>query len=212
MRLRKKPRIAEALTDYSGKELIEANLAQQSGHWRELVGAQILSLEIGSGKGAFITGMAVAHPDQGFLGLEVQREICYHGVKKIREQKLTNVKMLCGDGAHLVEWFAPGEVDCLYLNFSDPWPKARHAKRRLTYHTFLAIYKQILRPHGHLRFKTDNDALFAFSLEEFKNFGLKLIAQTNDLHHSTYENEVQTEYEKKFSALGKKINFCEVEF
>jgi tRNA (guanine-N7-)-methyltransferase len=212
VRLRKKPWIAEALTAYSGKELIENDLELQKGHWRELLGTETLSLEIGSGKGAFITEMAGLHPDQGFLGLEVQREICYHSVKKIREQQLPNVKIICGDGAHLAEWFLPGEVDCLYLNFSDPWPKARHAKRRLTYHTFLATYKEILRPQGHLRFKTDNDALFAFSLEEFKAFGVKILAVTNDLHHSGYENEVQTEYEKKFSALGKKINFCEIEF
>ena len=100
----------------------------------------------------------------------------------------------------------------LYLNFSDPWPKARHAKRRLTYRTFLSQYKRVLVPQGHLRFKTDNDGLFAFSLEEFQEFGLKFIAQTTDLHHSAYENEVQTEYEKRFSGLGKNINFCEVVF
>ena len=212
MRLRKKPWIAEALTAYSGKELIEEKLIEKSGHWRAIVGKERLSLEIGSGKGAFITGMAALHPDEGFLGLEVQRDICYHGVKKIRELQLANVKIIYGDGAHLAEWFAHGEVDCLYLNFSDPWPKARHAKRRLTYRSFLAVYKQILKPQGHLRFKTDNDDLFAFSLEEFKAFGVKILAVTNDLHHSPYENEVETEYEKRFSALGKKINFCEIEF
>lgn len=212
MRLRKKPWVSEALADYTGKELIEENLESYNGKWREVVGSDYLALEIGSGKGAFITGMAELHKEQGFLGLEIQRDICYYGVNKIREEGLTNVKMISGDGANLTEWFAPGEVDCIYLNFSDPWPKARHARRRLTYRDFLAKYKQILKPHGHLRLKTDNDGLFAFSLEEFKEFGVKIVALSEDLHHSDYVNEVQTEYEKKFSALGKNINFCEIEF
>lgn len=212
MRLRKKPWVGEALNDYNGKELLEGALEAYQGKWREVLGSDYVALEIGSGKGAFITGMAELHPEQGFLGLEVQRDICYYGVKKIREQQLTNVKMLSGDGANLINWFAPGEVDCLYLNFSDPWPKARHARRRLTYRDFLAKYKQILKPQGHLRFKTDNDGLFAFSMEEFKEFGVKIIGYSEDLHHSEYLNEVQTEYEQKFSALGKNINFCEIEF
>ena len=103
-------------------------------------------------------------------------------------------------------------MDQIYLNFSDPWPKARHAKRRLTYRTFLAQYREILKPGGHLRFKTDNDDLFAFSVEEFKEFGLEIVALTTDLHHTDILNEAQTEYEQKFSARGKNINFCEVAF
>ncbi len=212
MRLRKKPWVAEALDSYKDKELLEDNLGQYRGKWRELLGVKTLELEIGSGKGAFITGMAALYPERGFLGLEVQRDICYYGVKVIREQELINCRMLSADGAGLTEWFAPGEVDCLYLNFSDPWPKARHARRRLTYRDFLAKYKEILKPGGHLRLKTDNDGLFAFSLEEFQEFGVKIVALSEDLHHSDYLNEVQTEYEKKFSALGKNINFCEIEF
>lgn len=212
MRLRKKPWVSEALGDYSGKELLEENLESYQGKWKELLGTASLALEIGSGKGAFITGMAALHKEEGFLGLEIQRDICYYGVKKIREEQLTNVRMLSGDGADLANWFLPGEVDCIYLNFSDPWPKARHAKRRLTHRDFLATYKKILKPQGHLRLKTDNDGLFAFSVEEFKAFGVKIVALSEDLHHSDYLNEVQTEYERKFSALGKNINFCEIEF
>ena len=98
------------------------------------------------------------------------------------------------------------------MNFSDPWPKARHAKRRLTHRNFLAKYAQLLGKGGHLRFKTDNRGLFDFSVEEFKEFGLNIIALSHDLHHSEYENAVQTEYEQKFSALGTPINFCEVVF
>ena len=99
-----------------------------------------------------------------------------------------------------------------YLNFSDPWPKARHAKRRLTHRNFLAKYQRLLGKGGHLRFKTDNRALFDFSVEEFKEFGLEIIALSYDLHNSDYDNEVQTEYERKFSSLGTPINFCEVVF
>ena len=98
------------------------------------------------------------------------------------------------------------------MNFSDPWPKARHAKRRLTHRNFLAKYAQLLGKGGHLRFKTDNRGLFDFSVEEFKEFGLEIIALSYDLHNSEYENAVQTEYEQKFSALGTPINFCEVVF
>ena len=98
------------------------------------------------------------------------------------------------------------------MNFSDPWPKARHAKRRLTHRNFLAKYQRLLGKGGHLRFKTDNRALFDFSVEEFKEFGLEIIALSYDLHNSDYDNEVQTEYERKFSSLGTPINFCEVVF
>ena len=212
MRLRTNPRRLAALEDYLGQELLAGEIEQYKGKWREVLGEKPLALEIGCGKGAFITGMAALHPEMNFLGIESQKEVCYYAVKKIREQRLPNVKIIFGNAENLCDWFATGEVERIYLNFSDPWPKARHAKRRLTYRTFLQQYKNVLVPHGHLRFKTDNDDLFAFSLEEFKEFGLEFLGQTTDLHNSDYENEVQTEYEKRFSALGKNINFCEVVF
>ena len=212
MRLRTNPRRLAALEDYLGQELLTGEIEQYKGKWREMLGNKPLALEIGCGKGAFITGMAALHPETNFLGIESQKEVCYYAVKKIREQQLPNVKIIFGNAENLCDWFASGEVERIYLNFSDPWPKARHAKRRLTYRTFLQQYKNVLVPHGHLRFKTDNDTLFAFSLEEFKEFGLEFLGQTTDLHHADYENEVQTEYEKRFSALGKNINFCEVVF
>ncbi len=212
MRLRTNPRRLAALEDYIGKELLTGKIEQNKGKWREVLGNKPLALEIGCGKGAFITGMAALYPGMNFLGVESQKEVCYYAVKKIREQQISNVKIIFGNAGNLNNWFASGEVDKLYLNFSDPWPKARHAKRRLTYRDFLSQYKNILVKGGHLRFKTDNDALFAFSLEEFKEFGLQFIGQTTDLHHSAYDNEVQTEYERRFSSLGKNINFCEVVF
>jgi tRNA (guanine-N7-)-methyltransferase len=213
MRLRKKPWIAKALEDFKGQELLEEGLETCRGHWAEIMGGRPVFLEIGCGKGQFLAEMSRLHPDKAFLGVETQREVCYYAVKKLREQELTNARVLRADAANILEWFAPGEVAGIYLNFSDPWPKARHAKRRLTYHTFLERYRTILKPHGHLRFKTDNDGLFEFSLEEFREFGLDLIALTRDLHHTPdIVNEAQTEYERKFSALGKNINFCEVVF
>ena len=129
-----------------------------------------------------------------------------------KDKKLDNVRIICANAENLLDWFEPGEIKELYLNFSDPWPKARHAKRRLTHRGFLAKYKELLGEGGHLRFKTDNRALFDFSVEEFKEFGLNIIALSYDLHHSEYDNPVQTEYEQKFSALGTPINFCEVVF
>lgn len=213
MRLRKKPWIPQALEDYRGKELLEDDLEQYRGHWSDQVlGGRPVHLEIGCGKGQFLAAMSQLHPEIGYLGMETQREVCYYAVKKLREAEIPNARIIHADAAHLLEWFEPGEVDQIFLNFSDPWPKARHAKRRLTYRTFLAEYKKILNPGGHLRFKTDNDDLFAFSVEEFKEFGLKILALTTDLHHTDILNEAQTEYEQKFSARGKNINFCEVQF
>ena len=212
MRLRKKPWMAQALETYIGKELLEDGLEAYKGRWSEFMGGRPVRLEIGCGKGKLLASISALHPDIAFLGMESQRDVCYYAVKKLREQEQENARVLRADAAHLPEWFAPGEVDMLYLNFSDPWPKARHAKRRLTYRTFLAEYKEILKPHGHLRFKTDNDDLFAFSLEEFREFGLQIVSMTEDLHQSDIPNEAMTEYEDRFSALGKNINFCEVVF
>ena len=212
MRLRKKPWIARALEDYTGKELLEDHLEEYRGNWSKLLGDRPVHMEIGCGKGKFLAEMSQLHPEIGYLGMETQRDICYHAVKKIRELELPNERILRANAEHLLDWFAPGEVEQLYLNFSDPWPKARHATRRLTYRGFLATYKTILKPGGHLRFKTDNDDLFAFSVEEFQAFGLTILELSHDLHHTDILNEAQTEYEEKFSGKGKNINFCEVVF
>ena len=136
----------------------------------------------------------------------------FSGNSSAKDKEMDNVKIICANAEALNEWFEPGEIKELYLNFSDPWPKARHAKRRLTHRGFLAKYAQLLGPGGHMRFKTDNRALFDFSVEEFKEFGCEIIALSYDLHNSEYDNPVQTEYEQKFSALGTPINFCEVVF
>lgn len=212
MRLRKKPWIETAMEEVKDKYVLMHNLEDYKGHWQERFPGKRLCLEIGCGKGRFLTGMAELHQEKAFIGVETQHDISYYPGKYIMDNKLENAVVICANAEQLEDWFEPGEIKELYLNFSDPWPKARHAKRRLTHRNFLAKYQRLLGSGGHLRFKTDNRALFDFSVEEFKEFGLEIIALSYDLHHSEYENEVQTEYEQKFSALGTPINFCEVVF
>ena len=212
MRLRKKPWIETAMEELKDKYVLMHNLEQYKGHWQERFPGKRLCLEIGCGKGRFLTGMAELNPEKAFIGVETQHDISYYPGKYFMENKLDNAVVICANAENLEDWFEPGEIKELYLNFSDPWPKARHAKRRLTHRSFLAKYQRLLGSGGHLRFKTDNRGLFDFSVEEFKEFGLEIIALSYDLHHSEYENAVQTEYEQKFSALGTPINFCEVVF
>lgn len=212
MRLRKKPWIEVAMKDLLNDTVYMHDLEKMKGHWQEVFPGKELCLEIGCGKGRFIIGMAELHPDKAFIGVETQHDIAYYPGKAAQDAKMPNVKIICANAEHLEDWFEPGEIKALYLNFSDPWPKAKHAKRRLTHRGFLERYKRLLGPGGHLRFKTDNRGLFDFSVEEFKEFGADIIALSYDLHNSEYENEVQTEYEQKFSALGTPINFCELVF
>ncbi len=212
MRLRRKPWIERAMEGVLNDTLFMENIEQFKGHWQEIFPGKKLCLEIGCGKGRFTIGMAELNPDKAFIGIETQHGVAYFPARAAQEKKLDNVRILCANAENLLDWFEPGEIKELYLNFSDPWPKARHAKRRLTHRNFLAKYAQLLGKGGHLRFKTDNRGLFDFSVEEFKEFGLEIVALSYDLHHSEYENAVQTEYEQKFSALGTPINFCEVVF
>lgn len=212
MRLRKKPWIEEAMSEVENEYIFFHDLEKFKGHWQEMFPGKRICVEIGCGKGRFAVGMAELYPDKAFIAIETQHDIAYYPAKMAKDKKLDNLRVICANAENILEWFEPGEVKELYLNFSDPWPKARHAKRRLTHHNFLALYKQLLGEGGHLRFKTDNRALFDFSVEEFKEFGLKIVGLSYDLHNSDIENAVQTEYEQKFSALGTKINFCEVIF
>lgn len=212
MRLRKKPWIEEAMKELIGTYVYMDGIENFRGHWQELFPGKELCLEIGTGKGRFITGMALKYPDKAFIGVEVQHDIAYYPAVRAREAGLKNVLIICRRAEKLSEWFAPGEIKSLYLNFSDPWPKKRHAKRRLTHRNFLAEYKEILGEGAHLYFKTDNRPLFDFSLEEFRAFGLGIAALTYDLHNSGFPEQVRTEYEEKWSAKGTPINFCEAVF
>ena len=189
---------------------------QYKGRWQEYFGNDHpVELEIGMGKGKFIRELSRRHPEINFLGLERYETVLMKAIKRKEQEELAedaprkNLGFLCVDANLLPEIFAPGEVAKIYLNFSDPWPKARHAKRRLTSRQFLARYEQVLKDGGRIEFKTDNNGLFEFSLEEIAACpNWELVASTRDLHHDLAMNEgnIMTEYERKFSALGNKIN------
>ena len=175
-----------------------------------------LCLEIGCGKGNFAVGMAAKNQDCNFIAMERVRDVCCLALEKAmscKEMRPDNLRFIIGDADNLEEWFPEHCVDVLYLNFSDPWPKAGHAKRRLTHRNYLARYRRILKEGGLLIFKTDNVGLFDFSLEEFAEFGLKIEWMTRDLHNSERaEGNVMTEYEKNFSEKGFTINSAIVRF
>lgn len=212
MRLRKKPWIAEALTGFSNIVLQNPN-EELRGKWADLFGNALpLHVELGTGKGKFITGMAERQEQINFAGIEAQQDILYYAAQKVQEKNLANVRLLVFDVNNILAIFAPGEIDRLYINFCDPWPKNRHAKRRLTHTGFLEKYRTVLKPGGQLWFKTDNLPLFEFSLEQFAEFGLKPDNITYDLHSSGFVGNVLTEYEAKFSLLGQPIYRCEVTF
>ena len=167
-------------------------------------------MEIGCGKGNFACGMAAKHPEINFIAVEKVADVCCIALEKAKaraeERSGDNLRFIISDAKELSENVLPHSLDCIYLNFSDPWPKSGHAKRRLTHKGFLEMYKKLLKEDGILRLKTDNVGLFDFSLEEFEAFGMKILWQTRDLH-VTPENadNVMTEYEKNFSDKGQPI-------
>ena len=176
-----------------------------------------LHLEIGCGKGSFACGMAAAHPDVNFFAMERVSDCACIALEKAMAQAenrtADNLRFMIGDAKTLTEYFEPHTFDRLYLNFSDPWPKAGHAKRRLTHRGFLEIYRGLLKTGGMLYFKTDNEGLFDFSLEEFAAAGLTIEWQTRDLHHTEKAaDNIMTEYETNFSSKGFPIYSAWVRF
>lgn len=212
MRVKKKKHGAQRLEACG--EIVITDLKSQGNTSKTLFGnSNPLRLEIGCGKGDFIVGTAFAEPEVNFLAVERVSDVLVLAAEKVKKSGLSNVRVCCTDAAQLGEIFPEGSVDRIYLNFSDPWPKSRHEKRRLTYRTFLDIYKKILKPGGAVFFKTDNRPLFDFSLEEFKNYGMTVEKITYDLHNSEYAvGNILTEYEKRFSDMGVPINRAEVYF
>ena len=167
-------------------------------------------LEIGCGKGAFITECAKRNPEISFVALERISDVLLLAAEKVRAEGLTNVRFLIEDAKNIPQYFAPGQVERIYLNFSDPWPKKGYAKRRLTHESYLALYRQVLSDTGSVFLKTDNKNLFDFSLSEFDRCGFRLKNITYDLHHSPLQSEnIMTEYEANFSAKGFAINRVE---
>ena len=178
------------------------------GTWKEIFGNQNpVHIEIGMGKGKFIHTMAKEHPEINYVGIEKYSSVLLRAIQKMEQEELPNLKFLRMDAEDIAKVFGPGEVDKIYLNFSDPWPKDRHAKRRLPSREFLARYDVILKKSGRLEFKTDNRELFDFAVEELEPAGWKAEIITYDLHNdaSLMEGNVMTEYEEKFSAMGNPI-------
>ena len=187
---------------------------KQKGQWSHVFeNDHPIHIEVGMGKGRFLMDMAKIHPEVNYVGIEMYDSVLLRALQKREEYEqnegtLTNLYFMCVDARLLPEIFEKGEVEKIYLNFSDPWPKARHAKRRLTSRQFLERYDQILVPEGRVEFKTDNRELFEFSLEEVKEAGWTLEASTFDLHHDEelMKGNVMTEYEEKFSSMGNPIH------
>ena len=215
MRMRKKKHGAERIAACSALLAVkpEAPMADPN----VIFGApRTLALEIGCGKGSFACGMAAAHPDVNFIAMERVPDVACLALEKAEreaENRPDNLRFLIGNAENLTEWLPAHSVDCLYLNFSDPWPKAGHKKRRLTHRLFLERYQTVLKKGGVLRFKTDNAGLFDFSLEEFEAMGLKMRDLTRDLHNSPLnEGNIMTEYERAWSEKGFPIHAVTVEF
>ncbi|MGO3733277.1 MAG: tRNA (guanosine(46)-N7)-methyltransferase TrmB [Vagococcus sp.] len=211
MRLRNKPGAEETILEHPHYILKEAS--EWKGRWQERFDQiQPIHIEVGSGKGQFIVEMAKAHPDINYIGIELQTNAIISILEKQMEEKLPNLQLLLVNGADLTEFFAENEVDLVYLNFSDPWPKAKHEKRRLTYHTFLKTYETIAKPKAQLHFKTDNRGLFEYSLSSVSQYGMVLNQVWLNLHASDYDGNIMTEYEEKFSSKGQPIYRLEATF
>ena len=209
MRLRNVPGSRDMITEspYTIK-----NETEQKGKWHEVFGnSNPIHIEIGMGKGQFLMTLAGQNPDINYVGIEKYSSVLVRALEKQQELELSNIKFIRMEAENIADVFDKDEVARIYLNFSDPWPKDRHAKRRLTSVQFLQRYEQILQPDGHLIFKTDNRDLFDFSLEQVEESpNWILLIHTFDLHHSEYvEGNIMTEYEQRFVEKGNAI--CRME-
>lgn len=205
MRLRNIP---DAYDKLEGSENYVQNPKDYKGRWNKYFNNQNpIHIEIGSGKGKFITTLALSNPNINYIAIEKYPAVLIKLIKKIPQEGLKNLAVISIDAEDLEEVFVSGEVGKLYLNFSDPWPKKRHAKRRLTSPAFLKLYKNILITGSIIEFKTDNRGLFDYSVEEFKASGYNLKKITYDLYKSDMiDGNIPTEYEEKFHGLGTPIN------
>ncbi|WHY85027.1 tRNA (guanosine(46)-N7)-methyltransferase TrmB [Neobacillus novalis] len=211
MRLRNKPWAKDKIEQHP--QYIVANPEMYKGKWHEVFGnKQPLHIEVGTGKGQFVTEMARANPGINYMGIELYDSVIVAALDRLIEADLPNLRLLNVNAADLEKYFAKNDVDRVYLNFSDPWPKIRHEKRRLTYKDFLKLYEDILVDQGEIHFKTDNQGLFEYSLMSFSDYGLLLKYVSLDFHKSDYQGNIMTEYEEKFSEKGNRIYRCEVKY
>ena len=205
MRLKNVPGARDVI---AGSPLVIHEPERQKGNWQQVFGnKQPIHIEIGMGKGRFICEMAKTHPDINYIGIEKYSSVLLRAIQKMEEEPLPNLLFIRMDAENIDEVFDLDEVDRIYLNFSDPWPKDRHAKRRLPSKEFLARYDRFLKKDGVLEFKTDNRGLFDFAVEELPQAGWKPVKITYDLHHDEemMQGNVMTEYEEKFSSMGNPI-------
>lgn len=210
MRLRRRPETPAKMAKYSDFYLINEP-TQMKGQWHTVFGNDNpLHLEIGCGKGQFVIGMAEQNPGVNFIAMELHVEVIAQALKKVDAAGLKNIRFVRDNANTVDEFFAPEEIDRIYLNFSDPWPKSGHYKRRLTYRGYLDLYTKVLKKGEWLHFKTDNLLLFEYSLNEFAELGLQMKSISLDLHRKEPMDNVRTEYEEKFGGLGFKINRVEV--
>jgi tRNA (guanine-N7-)-methyltransferase len=213
MRLRKVKGASETIAAHP--EIVIPNGEELKGNWQSVFEKeQPIYIEVGMGKGQFMIGMAKQNPHLNFIGIEKFDSVMVRALEKVLEAgELPNLKLLKIDAEDLTDIFAENEVEGVYLNFSDPWPKPRHAKRRLTHENFLTRYEQITVPNGYLRFKTDNRLLFEYSLVSVTGYGMKLEDVALDLHQrEALDWNIMTEYEEKFSAKGQPIYRLEAQF
>ncbi len=211
MRLRKVANAMEILKGNPDYVILEPQ--KYKGKWMEYFrNENPIHIEVGTGKGQFIIQMAQKNPDINYIGIEVVDSVILRAVQKLKENPLANVILILVDAQVLNEVFSNSEVSRIYLNFSDPWPKNRHEKRRLTHKSFLQIFKDILKADGEIHFKTDNQKLFEYSIVSMSHFGMKFNFISLDLHNSDFLDNVMTEYEERFHKLGQRIYRLEAQF
>ena len=206
MRLRNVPGSREAIAD---NDMAINEPTELKGKWKEEFGNDNpIRIEIGMGKGKFITTLAMENPDINYIGIEKYSSVLIRAIERCEEIEVPNLRFIRMEAEYICDVFEKGEVDRIYLNFSDPWTKDRHAKRRLTSPRFLERYSKIFRGNNKIIMKTDNIDLFNYSVESLKEYGYNIDYLTNDLH-SDKDNIITTEYEDKFTNKGIKINYFE---
>ena len=211
MRQRKVKNEEERLAEHH--QLLIDNPMVQKGNWQSVFENENgIYAEFGCGKGKFIMTLAEQNPDRNYIAVEGRGSIILRALEKATREGLNNIVFAKEYIKDVTDYFEEDELSGIYLNFSDPWPKDRHAKRRLTHSRYLEGYRKILKNISCIEFKTDNDDMYAFAAGEFKRCGMKLLESTEDLHSTEFSaRNVTTEYEDKFREDGKKINYCKVQ-
>ena len=217
MRIRNNPNALGIIKQYG--EIVIFHPGEYKGNWKEYFakkdgnkGDAPIHVELGMGRGKFISTQGLLNRDINFIGIDLRHEVVLSALEKVLEKELLNVLLLPYNILNLEDVFETSEVDTFYINFCDPWPKVRHSKRRLTHRFFLEKYKTLLKSGGKIEFKTDSRELFDFSVNELKESGFEILDLTYDLHNSGYPGNITTEYEEKFIKNGIKINRLEACF